>query len=164
VDSGGTSWPSCNPFGTAVHRGHLWRFHELDPSKLHRVRRWHKCGWTRHHWGNDPAFIGSIAVVDDSRTTLAERRSFTGVHKDETAASLHWRPFGLVRAIFSSSGDRIRTCDLWVMSYLPGVSSRSHCRKSAGQTGSGIRLIARGRTDLGQFHGVLFPNLIPSDR
>jgi hypothetical protein len=25
VDSGGTSWPSCSPFGTAVPRGPLWR-------------------------------------------------------------------------------------------------------------------------------------------
>ena len=42
--------------------------------------------------------------------------------QNETAASCRWRPSGLVRTTFFSSGDRIRTCDLWVMSQTPGVS------------------------------------------
>jgi hypothetical protein len=62
----------------------------------------------------------------------------------------------------SGSGDRIRTCDLWVMSYAPGVFACSCGLKSPGQQGSGVRLVAHCCTDLGRFRSVLFPNLFPN--
>jgi hypothetical protein len=60
-----------------------------------------------------------------------------------------------------SSGDRIRTCDLWVMSYAPGIFGCSCGLKFVGHRVSGVRLVASCRTDLERFRGVWFPNLFP---
>jgi hypothetical protein len=63
----------------------------------------------------NPAIAASIVVLDGLRTTDADHRSFTKFTK-RTGHQLMLGPFGLVRTTFFSSGDRIRTCDLWVMS------------------------------------------------
>jgi len=60
------------------------------------------------------------------------------------------------------SGDRIRTCDLWVMSYAPGVFRCSRGLKSAGQSRSGVPSLPPCRAHSRRFCGVLFPNLFPN--
>jgi hypothetical protein len=59
-----TVTPAISRIKTNLYRSclvastHSWTtfvIHQLDPSKPYRVRRWHKCGWTRHHWGSQPS-------------------------------------------------------------------------------------------------------------
>ena len=64
----------------------------------------------------------------------------------------------------NSSGDRIRTCDLWVMSYAPAVFRCSHGLKGAGQSRLGVPSLPPCRTHSRRFRGVLFPNLFPNPR
>ncbi len=76
-------------------------------------------------------------------------------------ASWKWPPERTPRAISAGSGDRIRTCDLGVMSYALAVFGCSRDLKSAVQRGSGVQPVAPCRIDLRRFRSVLFPNLFP---
>jgi hypothetical protein len=58
---------------------------------------------------------------------------------------------------FGSSGNRIRTCDLWVMSYAPAIFPCPCGLKSAGQRPSGVWLVAPHRTDSGRFYRAQAP-------
>ena len=62
------------------------------------------------------------------------------------------------------SGDRIRTCDLWVMSYAPSMLRCSCHPESAGEVTPIVPIVALSRTGSGWFCGALFPNLFPSCR
>ena len=79
-----------------------------------------------------------------------------------TAANSCWRPFGLVRATFFSSGDRIRTCDLWVMSQPVAVSNRPSGLKGAGHAESPVAAITPRITESQQLRRVSFPNPFPT--
>jgi hypothetical protein len=82
--------------------------------------------------------------------------------QNETTASRCWRPFDLVRATFFSSGDRIRTCDLWVMSEPVAVSPSAVGLKSPCQRRSAVPPVSRRRACSHRFHCVLFPNPFPT--
>jgi hypothetical protein len=56
-----------------------------------------------------------------------------------------------------------RTCDLWVMSYAPGIFPCPHDLKSAGQRAFDISSVSSRRPHFGQFRGLLFPNLTTSE-
>ena len=58
------------------------------------------------------------------------------------AASLHWRPFQVVRNHCLSSGDRIRTCDLWVMSRSVSVLRIPLRPVYAGQQPAAVWIVA----------------------
>src|ERR1700730_16822873 len=72
-------------------------------------------------------------------------------------------PGDISGAVSTSSGDRIRTRDLWVMSYALGIFTCPPSLKSAGQRPSGVWPVAPHRTDSRRFHRVLFPNLFPNE-
>ena len=92
------------------HRGPSRLNHDGPGVSLRELPK--RCGDAK---GAAPAIAGLTGVLYGLWTIDASSRSFTNVHKQE-----RWiredPPFGLVRATFFSSGDRIRTCDLWVMS------------------------------------------------
>ena len=94
------------------------------------------------------------------RTTDADRRSFT-TFTSQNGRQLT-RPFGLVRATFFSSGDRIRTCDLWVMSEPVAVSLSTFGLIAPCQRRSAIQPVSRRRACSHRFYRVLFPNPFPT--
>jgi hypothetical protein len=65
-------------------------------------------------------------------------------------------------AISASSGDRIRTCDLWVMSRPVAVSRIPRRLIRAGKRTALVSVVASDATASRRFRGVLFPNLFPS--
>lgn len=78
-------------------------------------------------------------------------RRQTGPRNQTGPRTSHRGPVYLVAAD-TVAADRVRTCELWVMSGVSGVASgilpESHSRKSAGQDSSGGQPIAPGYTDL----------------
>src|SRR5258705_12429118 len=88
-------------------------------------------------WGGGPAITGSIAVL----STAGERQPPSFVHKrsqNQRRPAVAGGRSGLVRRTLLSSGDRIRTCDLWVMSQPVPVSRLSAGLKSAGHDRSPV--------------------------
>ena len=60
------------------------------------------------------------------------------------------------------SGDRIRTCDLWVMSQPVAVASRLSGLRPAVHDGSRVHVIASRSTPSRQWRRVSFPNSFPN--
>ena len=78
--------------------------------------------------------------------------------QSKMAASSHWRPFPVVRDHCLSSGDRIRTCDLWVMSQPVAVSRRVPRLKPAGHQELRAEVITSRSTPSRQLRRVSFTN------
>ena len=74
---------------------------------------------------SDPAIRHPSPLHDGVRTTRADRRSFTSVHKTKRPPAHAGGRLAWSEPLSISSGDRIRTCDLWVMSKPPFVSGMS---------------------------------------
>jgi hypothetical protein len=75
----------------------------------------------------------------------------------------HGRQFALAaicrgRNHFLSSGDRIRTCDLWVMSQPVTGSCRRRCLNRARHRWLGVHAVTPRSTPYGQLHRVSFTN------
>ena len=61
-----------------------------------------------------------------------------------------------------SSGDRIRTCDLWVMRQKSGVSGYPPFPICGAQSGCAVRAAPSDCICFGLFRTVLFPNVFPN--
>ncbi|MDT5307498.1 MAG: hypothetical protein QOE48_3176 [Mycobacterium sp.] len=109
---------------------------------------------------NPPLLFPAIYLADSARapTPTAARSQRSQRSQKQTAASSCWRPFGLVRATSCSSGDRIRTCDLWVMSQWTGVALGPARLKCAGQVWSAISAITQHSARTQWFRRVSFIN------